>query len=535
MLFKNALKVASATALWMVALLGANSAMAQTMLPTYSAETLTGAASPYAIELPTTGIPAATVPVNEEAQFALQEASATDVVWIRVAATGVLRLPAAAPTVTIGSRAATPPGSPILFASTGLGTAEATTGGNAYIYPVNARGGQTTTDPIAAIRATLTASSGTAPDDAMVTGIGAGGFTVSVHTSKENANFGREPLVMGGGNAFMVASSVRAEGKSLTGVNNVASAVSRFTSIKGMENAPRPYEINLGGFDVNVTGTHLRAADGATLDAHAAGPDGDITEVSDNGATLWVQAGVNGTTRFYGAGGWDFAQGFRLAAEPAAGQAACSGNSVGSTNPGAPVEGNGPGVASSPLSKEDPTPDVIAGVADNPWYLCVSISNENEATIPAGSYSVDIQLGRARGDIRPFPAMAVTGNVVGAIAHDGVTVQIPYVTSYDGYTQRIVIVNRNKVDVSYALTFHAEGDGEIDTMSTDDVTCMDHVCEGMAMGSGATVLKVADVATFMNPTRASATLTVASDQGFIDVATTQVNKMDQSTDTVVLK
>ena len=39
------------------------------------------------------------------------------------------------------------------------------------------------------------------------------------------------------------------------------------------------------------------------------------------------------------------------------------------------------------------------------------------------------------------------------------TVQIPFVTSYEGYTQRIVIVNRNKVDVAYALTFRAEGDG----------------------------------------------------------------------------
>ena len=189
---------------------------------------------------------------------------------------------------------------------------------------------------------------------------------------------------------------------------------------------------------------------------------------------------------------------------------------------------------SSPLSEEDPTDDVIGGIADDPWYLCVAISNENDETIPVGTYAVDINLAPARGDLRPFPAAASTGNVVGSIRHDGVTVQIPYLTSYDGYTQRIVIVNRNKVDVSYALTFHAEGDGEIDTMSTDDVTCMDKVCEGMAMGGGATVFKIADVATFTGPTRASATLTVASDQRWIDVATTQVNKMDQSTDTVVL-
>ena len=34
------------------------------------------------------------------------------------------------------------------------------------------------------------------------------------------------------------------------------------------------------------------------------------------------------------------------------------------------------------------------------------------------------------------------------IKHDGTTVNIPFLTSYDGYVQRLVIVNRNKNDVS---------------------------------------------------------------------------------------
>ncbi|MYD94534.1 MAG: hypothetical protein F4Y02_12765 [Chloroflexi bacterium] len=534
MLFKNALKVASATSLWMVALLGANSAMAQTMLPTYSAETLTNGGPTYNIELPATA-PSASVPVNEDAQFALQN---PDGHWIRVSATGVLRLPTAvanAPTVTIGHRpTATPTATPTYTPSGGLTDAEATTSGSAFIYPVGTARQGTATDSIVAIRATLQAVGDAAAADASVTGKGPGGFTVSVHRSKEDANFGRNALVSGGRNAIMVMTSVTAEGKSIASVDNVASAISRFTSIKGMENSPRPYQINLGGFEITVNGDHLRASDGLSLTDYMDGSDNTAGNTDDpaDGA-LWTQTGVNGTTRFYGDGGWGFAQGFRFAGEPAANTSACSSPGPNSTATGA-VEGNGAGIVSSPLSEEDPTDDVIGGIAPAPWYLCVSISNENEETISAGTYSVDINLAPARGDIRPFPAEAVAGNVVGGIRHDGVTVQIPYLTSYEGYTQRIVIVNRNKVNVSYALTFHAEDDGEIDTMSTDDVTCMDHVCEGMAMGGGATVFKVADIATFTGPTRASATLTVASDERWIDVATTMINKMDQSTDTVVL-
>ena len=92
-------------------------------------------------------------------------------------------------------------------------------------------------------------------------------------------------------------------------------------------------------------------------------------------------------------------------------------------------------------------------------------------------------------------------------------VQIPYVTSYEGYTQRIVIVNRNKVDVDFSLEFRAEGDGMID--GDEPVR---RYGERQAQ---ATVLKVDELVTLTSPSRASATLTVAAKQGTIDVATTQ--------------
>ena len=511
MLFKKTLKVASATALWMVALLGANSAMAQVVLPTYSAESLEGTGPVYALESAADDL-SATVPMNDRVAYYLREASEDDPAFIRVGATGVLRF-TGAPTVSIAfNNAAGDPQTPV-----SAGTAVPVAGeGAGYRYM---RDGTNTID------GTVTGIVVTLPDndtgaDANVAGPGVGGVMVAVYDEQADAHFGEgTPYGSGSMNLVRVASSVQVGAALTAPAVNTASAASRFTSIAGLEAATAPYEISLGGFNITVDGTHLDASDGATLDSK-------VDETATPPVTLWSQAGVNGGTRFYGDGGWDFAHGFRLAGtvDGAVGAASC-------TDPGpdgsaaGPQEGNGAGIASSPLSEEDPTDDVMTNIKRDPWVLCVTISNENEETIPAGSYYVDVNLMPARGDLREFPPMGMAGILTGRIRHDGTTVQIPYVTSYDGYTQRIVIVNRNKVDVRYALTFRSEGDGEI---------MGDNPHEGMAMADQATVIKVADLVTLSNPTRAAATLTVAAKSSSIDVATTMVNKMDQSTDTVVL-
>lgn len=519
MLFKNALKVASATALWMVALVGANSAMAQTPPPTFSAETLMGAGPAYAIEVEGTNTLSAPLNVNAATQFELQEAATGDgAVWIRVAASGVLRL-ATQPSVQIGT---VPVGSPAGTAATlqgALADGEPTTAGSAYIYPVTARPGGDTVTPvnITAVIPDNTDATASGGADLLVTGIGAGSVQVSVYGNKRDANFGSgTPFQTGSTTLLNVARSVSVMPKA--GPKNSALATTRFTVIEGNQTSTRPYEINLGGFDVAVNGMHLTAATGQTL---AFGVDnGTPGDTSDDVGSLWAQTGVNGGTRFYGDGGWGFASGFRLQSAADG----CSGNGPDGSAPG-PQEGNGPGITSSPLSEENPTVDVVAGIKEMPWYLCVTISNDNDVTIPSGVYFVDVNLERKRAENdRAFPPAAATGLQVGTIVHDGTTVHLPYVTSHDGYTQRIVIVNRNKVDVSFALTFRAEGDGEIDGMNP---------YEGTAIADQATVIKVADVVTLTNPTRAAATLTLAAKKGTIDVATTQVNKGDGATDTVV--
>jgi hypothetical protein len=517
MLFKKTLKVASATALWMVALLGATSAMAQeVVLPTFSAEALPAAAmtadGPGVNAPDATGMPAADIPINSRAAFYLAESSSAEPVYLRVVSAGVLAL-ARAPGVEIGTQAegeASPS-----FADTGVGTADPVAEGLGYRYTL------ANIDDAVSVRVTVEQNSA---DDAMVTGIGTGGIMASVYASRADAHFGEgTPYMSGSGDLLKVARSVTAAGAPDSPSMLTASAVSRFMAIKGMEAAMAPYEVSLGGFNVTVNGEHL-APDGTTLMSNVAPAPADPV------VSLYSQTGVGGATRFYGDGGFAFAAGFRFAGQPDADGGACSGDAPDGSDAGA-VEGDGPGITTSPLTEVEEGEDapdsneVVGGLKAEPWYLCVSISNENEVEIPQGDYYMDINLAPAMDDMRPFPPQAATGIHVANIDHDGTTVQIPFVTSYENYTQRIVIVNRNKADVGFTVTFRAEGDGMIEG---------DNPYEGMAMGGTTTVVKVADLVTLTDPTRASATMTLLAAPNTVDVATTLVNKMDGSTDTVVL-
>lgn len=532
MLFKKTLKVASATALWMVALLGANSAMAQTAdLTTYSAETLTGDGPTYGIaNAAGTGSDAAQlvaeIPLNARAAYHIGEAdTAADAVFIRVTATGVMRFVGGAtpviPAVQIGmytdddDNPATPavwtPNAGVTVA-TGVAVAAPASG---YRYQVTSTAAVTRN----LIRVTVGDATKTAAAvEAQVTGMGNGGVAATVYAKQADAHFGEGTSYMSASkDMFRVARSVAAvSATGLDPITHTASAVSRFTAIAGAEGATAPYEISVGGFNVTVKSGHLSAVTGEAL----GGAETPLTELW-TAVGIRTAAGVHGATTFTSPGGWAFASGFRFSD-----MANCAlGSGPDGSDPG-PVEGDGAGIMSSPLSEEDATDDVVGGIKEAAWYLCVTISNDNDETIASGAYTVDVTLAPPASLGRAFPAAGRAGIHVGTIKHDGTVVQIPFVTSYDGYTQRIVIVNRNKVDVAYSLAFHVEGDGMIDG---------DNPHEGMAMADQATVLKVADLVTLTDPTRAAATLTVAAKDGTVDVATTMVNKMDQSTDTVVLK
>ncbi len=489
MLFKKTLKVASATALWMVALLGANSAMGldfddpQTATMNsplvFSAEALEAAATDLGYNVTAAGLTGDTTLGTLAGLLARNSA-----LYIRVDVHDVLAL-RDAPTLSTH-----------LVASDGtLGAAvavdnETDAATDQYLLYVVGPDGAFAGNTVLSMDF---------QDDLVVTGMGNGTVSMRAYDTIAGGLRGEGVTLFAKDLTLLtVASSVTVTGEPAA---QTATVASNFTQFKGeTDTAPPPGIVNLGGYTLEVNAAHLK-------------PDGTATTnvIADANIAAGAEDGTGSFASFAGDGGFGFASSVAVHTT-----ADCS--DVGPPSPiPFPADADDPEV----LIKTGPVAVAIA--ATGTGYLCATVAADNAATILEGDYTVDVSLG-AVAATNPFPPQGAMGLAAGSIGRDGTTVHIPFVTSYEGYTQRIVIVNRNSMDVEFTLTFHAEGDGTADPMWYD----------GMAARGTSTVLKVADIVTLENPTRASATLSVVSTPAMIDVATTMVNKMDQSTDTVIV-
>ena len=121
-----------------------------------------------------------------------------------------------------------------------------------------------------------------------------------------------------------------------------------------------------------------------------------------------------------------------------------------------------------------------------------------------------------------FPVMDQT-ITLGNVVRDGTTVRLPYLTTNERFNQRIYIVNRGGA-AKYFMTFHGE----------DDVGGM--LSEGELAANTATILSLGDqdvVTIGPGRTSTAGTLVVEQLPGFIDVATSQINRELGTSDTVV--
>ena len=161
-------------------------------------------------------------------------------------------------------------------------------------------------------------------------------------------------------------------------------------------------------------------------------------------------------------------------------------------------------------------------------HLCVT---PRRSGIPATAPNFEIPVASVTAavnyDARPNYRFGPTdaNGVVGNIVRNGATVNLGYLTTSDRYNQRIIITNRGGVPAEYELSdFYTE----MGTEATAGDAAMGTVPAEMSV-----VILTRDAVSFTGPrNRASATLTVTAPASVIDVATTQVNNMDGSTDTV---
>lgn len=153
------------------------------------------------------------------------------------------------------------------------------------------------------------------------------------------------------------------------------------------------------------------------------------------------------------------------------------------------------------------------------FSICLTSFGENE--ILEATYAATFDGVTLDTDDAPLTGATAT---LGSITRNGVVVQLPYLTDFEDYNQRIVIVNRNATDVEIAgITYLPEtGTTVTDTMTADDMTIP---------ANGMKVLLVRDILDTDGMTRTAATLSIVAKNGTIDVATQQVNLTDGTTDT----
>jgi hypothetical protein len=154
----------------------------------------------------------------------------------------------------------------------------------------------------------------------------------------------------------------------------------------------------------------------------------------------------------------------------------------------------------------------------------VGVTLPGDKVINKGDYTVEVTYAAlTNAAFAPAKYSAAFGSVV----YNGTTIQVPYLTTFADYKQRLVLVNRGNVDAPYTINFTSEAGTTASAGSA---------ATGTLAAGKTTVLQVSDVVTITGATtRTAATVNIRAVSGNIDAATTSVNVSDKSTDTVKLQ
>lgn len=165
----------------------------------------------------------------------------------------------------------------------------------------------------------------------------------------------------------------------------------------------------------------------------------------------------------------------------------------------------------------------VTGDTSKDFRFCAKKADNGTVLLPT-DFTATVTYDKVAKDASP----AVTGKAAGTINQNGVTIQVPYITTFADYNQRLVLVNRGTTDVAYSIAFTPD-------VATGATATAGAAATGTLKAGKTTVLKSTDVVTIAGSTRTAATITVVGATGKISAATTTVNLSDKSTDTVILK
>jgi hypothetical protein len=150
-----------------------------------------------------------------------------------------------------------------------------------------------------------------------------------------------------------------------------------------------------------------------------------------------------------------------------------------------------------------------------PAYICLDLTGATAAgdVLSKGDYSI------------AFATNSAMDASLGSVVYDTTTVEIPYVTTYSGYNQRIFLDNRGTTAADYTTTFTTE----------DGVTAAGGTASTGSLAAGKmTTIKATDLVTFTDGSRGTATLEVESETTKLKVVTQIVDLGTGVTDTILL-
>jgi hypothetical protein len=116
-------------------------------------------------------------------------------------------------------------------------------------------------------------------------------------------------------------------------------------------------------------------------------------------------------------------------------------------------------------------------------------------------------------------------NTIGSVVYDTTSINVPYLTTFSGYNQRIYLLNTSSTPANYTTTFSSET-GVTATAGT--------AATGTVPGKSLLTIKATDMVTLVGATRTTAVIEVETADGNISATTQTVTKGDGSTDTTVL-
>ena len=158
---------------------------------------------------------------------------------------------------------------------------------------------------------------------------------------------------------------------------------------------------------------------------------------------------------------------------------------------------------------------ISSTATQNDQYICVQLSGIAAGeTLAKGSYAISFATDSG-----------MDKAVAGTVVYDTTSVEVPYITTFEGYNQRIFIDNRGATDAYYSTTFTTEA-GVTAAAGTAGT--------GTLPAGSMSVVKASDLVTFTGGSRGTATMEIEAQTGSIKVTSQIVDLGTGMTDTILL-